>query len=118
MIQPSVSESRDIDAPAARSSLCPILTHPAVDGTRLRSAADNGHLTTVGDVFNIEMVHWHLGNYVMANHVVEFEQDRLIGWEPASSTRTKTLKYQQLLVIPVSAKWGWHLEPLSHERTG
>ena len=48
----------------------------------LRSAVDNHRVAKVGDVFNIEMVHWHLGNYVMANHVRAFEQDRLIAWEP------------------------------------
>lgn len=119
MIQPSVSESRDIDAPAARifSILSDPAMHPAVDGTgMLRSAADNGHLTTVGDVFNIEMVHWHLGNYVMANHVVEFEQDRLIGWEPVVYSYEDP-EYEQSVGHPGLREWGWHLEPLSHERT-
>jgi hypothetical protein len=36
----------------------------------------------VGDVFVMKMYFPHLGEYEMNNHVVEYEQDRLIGWEP------------------------------------
>jgi hypothetical protein len=119
MITPSVSETRDIDAPAARifSILSNPAMHPAVDGTgMLRSAADNSPVTSVGDVFNIEMVHWHLGNYVMANHVVEFEQDRLIGWEPIVHSYENP-EYQQSVGHPGLREWGWQLEPLSDDRT-
>src|SRR5580704_8437232 len=119
MITPSVSESRDIDAPAARifSILSNPAMHPAVDGTgMLRSASDNSPLTSVGDVFNIEMVHWHLGNYVMANHVVEFEQDRLIGWEPVVYSYENP-EYRQSVGHPGLREWGWQLEPLSEDKT-
>src|SRR5271170_1787471 len=85
MTEPSISVSRDINASAAR--IFEILSNPSmqpeVDGTgMLRSAPENQAITKVGDVFYISMTHWHLGNYVMANHVLEFEQDRHIGWEP------------------------------------
>jgi hypothetical protein len=119
MITPSVSESRDIDAPAARifSILSNPAMHPAVDGTgMLRSATDNSALTSVGDVFNIEMVHWHLGNYVMANHVVEFEQDRLIGWEPVVYSYENP-EYQESVGHPGLREWGWQLEPLNEDKT-
>jgi len=119
MITPSVTESRDIDAPAARifSILSNPAMHPAVDGTgMLRSASDNSPLTSVGDVFNIEMVHWHLGNYVMANHVVEFEQDRLIGWEPVVYSYENP-EYQESVGHPGLREWGWQLEPLNEDKT-
>jgi hypothetical protein len=119
MITPSVSESRDIDAPAARifSILSNPAMHPEVDGTgMLRSAAHNSQLNAVGDVFNIEMVHWHLGNYVMANHVVEFEQDRLIGWEPVVYSYENP-EYEQSVGHPGLREWGWHLKPLIDDRT-
>ncbi len=119
MIQPSVSESRDIDAPAARifSVLSDPAMHPQVDGTgMLRSAVDNRRVSKVGDVFNIEMVHWHLGNYVMANHVREFEQDRLISWEPVVFSYANP-DYEQSVGHPGLREWGWQLEPLSDDRT-
>ena len=119
MIEPSVAESRDIDAPAAHifSILTNPAMHPRVDGTgMLRSATDNQRVTGVGDVFTIEMVHWHLGNYVMANHVIEFEQDRLIGWEPVVLSYENP-EYVQSVGQPGLREWGWKLEPLSDNRT-
>jgi hypothetical protein len=119
MTQPSVSETRDIDAPAARifSILSDPAMHPEVDGTgMLRSAVDNSPISTVGDVFYIKMVHWDLGNYVMANHVVEFEQDRLIVWEPVVYSYERP-EYQSSVGHPALRQWGWKLEPLSDDRT-
>jgi hypothetical protein len=119
MTQPSVSESRDIDAPAAQifSILSDPATHPAIDGTgMLRSAVDNTVISEVGDVFFIEMVHWHQGNYVMANHVEAFEQDRRIAWQPILHSHEKP-EYQSGIGVPVLRQWGWQLEPLSDDRT-
>jgi polyketide cyclase/dehydrase/lipid transport protein len=119
MIQPSVSESRDIDAPAARifSVVSDPAMHPEVDGTgMLRSAVENSVVTQVGDVFYINMVHWHLGGYVMANHVVEFEKDRLIAWEPVVFSYENP-EYEQSVGHPGLRNWGWQLEPLSDDRT-
>jgi uncharacterized protein YndB with AHSA1/START domain len=119
MMQPSVSESRDIDAPAARifSVVSDPAMHPEVDGTgMLRSAVDNKPVTQVGDVFYINMVHWHLGGYVMANHVVEFEHDRLIAWEPVVYSYENP-EYEQSVGHPGLRNWGWQLEPLGDQRT-
>jgi hypothetical protein len=119
MIRPSVTESRDIDAPAARifSVVRDPAMHPEVDGSgMLRSAGDNKPVTQAGDVFYINMVHWDLGNYVMANHVVEFEQDRLIAWEPVVDSWENS-KYQASVGQPGLRNWGWQLEPLSDSST-
>jgi hypothetical protein len=119
MIQPSVTESRDIDAPAARifAVVSDPGMHPAVDGTgMLHSAVGNKPVAQVGDVFYINMVHWDLGPYVMANHVVAFEQDRLIAWEPVVDS-WKDSKYQSTVGQPGLRHWGWQLEPLSDDRT-
>jgi hypothetical protein len=86
MQQTSVTESRDINAPAPRifSILSKPAMHPQVDGTgMLRSGVDNKVISKVGDKFYTTMVHWDMGNYVMENHVFEFGQDRRITWEPA-----------------------------------
>ena len=119
MNPPSVTESRDIDASAARifAVVSDPAMHPDVDGTgMLRSADDNQPVSKVGDVFYINMVHWHLGGYVMANHVVAFEQDRLIAWEPVVFSYENP-DYEQAVGQPGLRHWGWQLEPLSDERT-
>ena len=119
MIQPSVSETRDINASPSR--IFSILSNPAlqpdVDGTgMLRSADDNQVITKVGDVFYISMTHWDRGNYVMANHVVAFEQDRHIAWEPIVYSYENP-EYQDAVGGPGLREWGWQLEPLSDGAT-
>jgi polyketide cyclase/dehydrase/lipid transport protein len=119
MIPPSVTESRDIDASAARifAVVSDPAMHPAIDGTgMLRSAAVNQPVSQVGDVFYINMVHWHLGGYVMANHVVAFEQDRLIAWEPVVYS-FEDPEHAQSVGHPGLRHWGWQLDPLGDDRT-
>ena len=41
-------------------------------------------VTETGNVFGMRMYFPALGHYEMDNHVVEFEPDRRIGWEPAA----------------------------------
>jgi hypothetical protein len=87
-----VTESRDIDASASQifSVVSDPATHPEIDGTgMLRSAADNQVISKVGDVFFMSVTHWHMGNYVMENHVVEFEQDRRIARELVAKVSEK-----------------------------
>jgi 8-oxo-dGTP pyrophosphatase MutT (NUDIX family) len=85
--RPMVSTSRRIAAPP--SAVFALLTDPAqhvtLDGSGMvRGARSEGTVSGVGDVFTIAM-HFHaLGDYEMDNHVVSFEPDRLIGWEPAA----------------------------------
>jgi hypothetical protein len=119
MNKPSVSESREINASASRifSIVADPAMHPEVDGAgMLRPAAENSPITSVGDVFYINMVHWHLGNYVMANHVTEFERDRLIAWEPVVYSFEDPERAQSV-GHPGLREWGWRLEPLSEDRT-
>lgn len=58
--------------------------HVDFDGSgMLRGAIDYGPVEGAGDVFVMRMYHEQLGDYEMANTVVEFEPDRLIAWEPS-----------------------------------
>ena len=119
MLQPSVTESRVIDAPATRifSILSNPALHPELDGTgMLRTAVDDKVISKVGDVFSITMVHWDRGNYVMDNHVVEFEQDRRIAWEPILHS-VEMSEYQSDVGVSTHQQWGWQLEPLGEYRT-
>jgi uncharacterized protein YndB with AHSA1/START domain len=82
-----VRVSRRIEAPAA--GIFAVLTDPALhlelDGTgMLRGAVTTEVIAEVGQVFTMRMFYHRHGDYEMDNHVVEFEQDRRIGWEPAA----------------------------------
>jgi hypothetical protein len=84
---PPVTVTRRIEAPA--SEIFQILIRPemhtAIDGTgMLRGAGTQDPVTAVGDVFVMNMHFSELGDYQMDNHVVEFEADRRIGWEPVA----------------------------------
>ena len=84
---PPVRVSRRIAAPA--STIFGVLADPVrhldLDGSgMLRGAATTAAVTGVGDVFVMKMYFAHLGDYEMNNHVVEYEPDRRIGWEPAA----------------------------------
>jgi hypothetical protein len=52
----------------------------------------------------------------MANHVVAFQQDRLIAWEPVVFSYENP-EYQSSVGHPGLREWGWQLEPLSDDRT-
>jgi hypothetical protein len=80
-----VAVSRRIGAPARE--IFQILADPGrhsdLDGSgMLRGAAGNTVITGVGDVFVMKMHFPALGDYEMNNHIVEYELDRRIGWEP------------------------------------
>lgn len=78
--------SRSIDAPARRifDLLADPTRHAEIDGSgMLRGAAGStGPMTAVGDEFFMEMHQDAFGGYRMANKIVAFERDRLIGWQP------------------------------------
>ena len=44
--------------------------------------SSGGVISGVGDVFTMKMHNDEMGDYEMANHVVEYEPNRRIGWEP------------------------------------
>ena len=80
-----VAVSRRICAPAHEifQVLANPVRHPEFDGSEsLRGAGSTSAISGVGDVFVMKMHFSHLGDYEMNNHVVEYEQDRRIGWEP------------------------------------
>ena len=81
----AVRVSRRIGAPAA--VIFRVLADPGrhveLDGSgMLRGAVTTAPVSGVGDVFVMKMYFAQLGDYEMNNHVVEYELDRRIGWEP------------------------------------
>jgi hypothetical protein len=80
-----VAVSRRIGASA--HDIFQILTDPVrhieFDGSgMLRGAVTTAKITRVGDVFVMRMYYVEHGDYEMNNHVVEYEPDRRVGWEP------------------------------------
>jgi hypothetical protein len=80
-----VAVSRRISAPA--HDIFQILASPArhteLDGSgMLRGTVSTAMISGVGDVFVMKMYYSELGDYEMNNHVVDYEPDRRIGWEP------------------------------------
>jgi hypothetical protein len=81
----AVRVSRRIGTSAA--VIFSVLTDPArhteLDGSgMLRGAVTTTPVGAVGDIFVMKMHFSALGDYQMKNHVVEFERDRRIAWEP------------------------------------
>jgi uncharacterized protein YndB with AHSA1/START domain len=79
------SVSRRIAAPA--DAIFAILAdprrHTEIDGSgMLRGAVTESVVSGVGDVFVLKMYYRELGDYEMANEVLEFEPGRRIIWEP------------------------------------
>jgi uncharacterized protein YndB with AHSA1/START domain len=102
---PPVAVSRRICAPA--HDVFQVLADPArhleFDGSEsLRGAGSAAVISGVGDVFVMKMYFPHLGDYEMNNHVVEYEQDRRIGWEPEAGRGHPNAAPD----LPGSARWG------------
>lgn len=109
----TVSVSSTIDA--AASTLFEILAqpqnHPMVDGSgMLRAATSQMVLSQVGDVFTMAMYNDEMGDYEMANHVVEYEPDRRIVWEPVLLAASRS-QDADAIGEPASHRWGFELSP-------
>src|SRR5689334_3873200 len=103
--QKVTSASREIAAPAAQifDLIADPARQPEWDGNdNLGRAAVGQRVHAVGDVFTMEL---NSGN-VRENHVVEFEEGRLIAWRPAPPGET-----------PPGHLWRWSLEPIGESNT-
>jgi uncharacterized protein YndB with AHSA1/START domain len=100
-----VSASREIAAPADKvfELIADPSQQPRWDGNdNLAQAPTGQRVRTVGDVFTMTLT---MGAD-RTNHVVEFEEGRLIAWLPSEPGKT-----------PPGHLWRWQLEPLDDSRT-
>jgi uncharacterized protein YndB with AHSA1/START domain len=100
-----VSASRDVAAPAA--VIFELIADPAQqprwDGNdNLAEASAGQRIRSVGDVFTMSLT---MGA-VRENHVVEFDEGRLIAWRPSEPGGT-----------PPGHLWRWELEPVDASHT-
>ncbi len=109
-----VSVSRRIAAPAA--VIFAILADPArhvdLDGSQMvRGAVSNKPVSRVGDFFVMRMIYPRLGEYEMNNHVVEYELDRRIGWEPEAGRGHPDADPDSTEEARWGQRWSYQLEP-------
>ena len=100
-----VSASREIDAGAEQifELIADPAEQPRWDGNdNLAEARGGQRVHAVGDVFTMTTT---TGN-VRENHIVEFEEGRLIAWRPAEPGKE-----------PPGHLWRWELEPITRSRT-
>ena len=112
--EPSVSVSREIDAPASElfGYLARPALHPMIDGSGMLRGADAEQvLSGTGEIFEMKMFNDVLGDYLIENHVVEFELDRRIAWEPVLKATDKP-EHQSRVGVRAHLRWGWELSPL------
>jgi uncharacterized protein YndB with AHSA1/START domain len=100
-----VSTSREIAAPA--DTIFELIADPSLqprwDGNdNLAEARTGQRVRAVGDVFTMMLT---MGS-VRANHVVEFEEGRVIAWRPSEPGKE-----------PPGHLWRWRLERLDDSRT-
>ncbi len=116
-----VEVSRRIEAPATR--IFQILSNPQrhveFDGSgMLRGAVFDRPISGVGDAFTMKMYFDRLGgDYLMLNHVVEFEPDQRIFWEPAPGDLPPAGGMPSAIGIPAGHRWGFVLTPDDDDAT-
>ena len=100
-----VSASREVTARPERifELIADPAQQPAWDGNKNLAEAPAGQrVRRAGDVFTMTLT----GGGIRENHVVEFEEGRLIAWMPAEVGRR-----------PPGHLWRWELEPTGVSRT-
>jgi len=123
----SVKVSRRIEAPAPR--IFDVLANPkrhldldgsaefTGEGKMLQGALTSDVITGVGDIFVMKMNFEGVGNYVMQNHVVEYERNRRIGWEPAPGDEAASDDGRFPIGIPSGHRWSFQLDPDGEDAT-
>jgi hypothetical protein len=116
-----IKVSRRIEAPADRifAILADPQRHTDLDGSShftgdskmLQGAVSNDIITGVGDVFVMKMHFEGVGDYVMQNHVVEYESNRRIGWEPAPGDEAASDDGRFPIGVPSGHRWSFELTP-------
>lgn len=113
MTEPA-SVSRRINAPAdvIFAILADPARHPEIDGSGMLRVPDGeqGTLSKTGDIFVMRMHNDRIGDYVMANFIVEYEPVRRIVWEP-EMVRASSPEGQSRVGVRGGHRWGYELTP-------
>lgn len=114
-----VSVSRRIAAPA--DELFGLIADPArhtgFDGSgMLRGCEPDAAISGVGDVFTMKMHNEEMGDYEIANHVVCYEPNSHIGWEPVLSSASREEDVADI-GIRLGHRWSFELKPDNPDAT-
>jgi hypothetical protein len=114
-----VSVSRTIEAPA--ETLFDVLArpanHPLIDGSGMLGEASDGVISGVGDVFTMTMHNDEMGDYEMANHVIEYEPGRRIGWEPVLKAASRPEDQADIGDRTEPHRWSFEFTPVGPAST-
>jgi hypothetical protein len=113
-----VSVSRTIEVPADKlfNFLAHPANHPVIDGSGMLREGSDGVISGVGDVFAMKMHNDEMGDYEMSNHVVEYELNRRISWEPVLKTASRP-EDQADIGDRSEHRWTYELTPLDSRST-
>jgi uncharacterized protein YndB with AHSA1/START domain len=113
-----VSVSRTIAAPA--SAIFAVLArparHPDIDGSGMLLESSDDVIGGTGDIFTMKMHNDEMGDYAIANHVVEYEPGRRIGWEPVLAAASRP-EDQGDIGVRSEVRWSFELTPLGPDAT-
>jgi hypothetical protein len=113
-----VSVTRTIGVPAEQlfGFLARPACHPLIDGSGMLREGSEEIITGVGDVFTMVMHNDEMGDYEMANYVVEYEPGRRIGWEPVLRAASRP-EDQADIGDRGQHRWSYRLTPLGPAST-
>lgn len=116
---PTVSVAKEIPAPAEYvfALLTDPTKHPEIDGSGMvRSATSHSAISGVGDTFTMQMHNDEMGDYEMLNHVVSYEPDRRIAWEPVllHAGRDEDKEDEG---VRSGHRWSYELDPINSDST-
>ncbi len=113
-----VSVSLRIEAPADKlfDLLARPVNHPLIDGSGMLREASDEVISGVGDVFAMKMHNDEMGDYEMSNHIVEYELNRRISWEPVLKAASRP-EDQQDIGDRSEHRWTYELTPVDPTTT-
>lgn len=114
-----VSVSRRIGVPADKvfGLLADPTRHPAFDGSgMLRAAVAGTAISAPGQVFTMKMYNAEMGDYEVSNHVVEYELNSRIGWEPVLSDASRSEDMADI-GTRLGHRWAYELTVVSPDTT-
>ncbi len=82
----------------------------------VRGPVFNSPISEVGDTFTM-MMHRLGRDYLMVNHVVEYEPDRRLVWEPAPGDVPTAGGDPSKVGVPAGYRWGYRLTPDGDDAT-
>jgi hypothetical protein len=115
-----VAVSRRVCAPAHDifQVLANPARHPEFDGSEmLRGVVSDATISGVGDIFVMKMYYSEIGDYEMNNHVVEYELDRRIGWEPEAGRGHPDAAPGSAEPARWGHRWSYQLTPAGPDAT-